>query len=281
MNNNFGHLPKEFSNFYKSEIVVIPAHFEKKSNDYKGYDKSPELIISKSKGITLFDNEVSYAAYRHGIFTSPYISHESSRQFSELLLSDALSLLNQNKFLVTIGGDLTIILSTVKAHAIHYKKISILHIGPKTSISKHKEEYNFLYNSIISLMNNHKNIHSMTSVGITENIDNEMDKINVFLNEEIKKDDMWMEKVISSLYEKIYISIDFEIFNYHNLDIILEFLKKLASSKNIVGFDITEINPNNEAIELAPNFIYKLINYIFSQKERKKDEYVQVHEKAF
>lgn len=281
MKNNFGHLPKEFSNFSNSEIAVIPAIFEKKSSNYKGYDKSAELIIEKSKNIQLLDKEVSYAAYRHGIFTTPYISHSSSRQFSELLLSDSLSLLNQNKFIVTIGGDLTIALSTVKAHAIHYKKISVLHIGPKSSISKHKEEYNFLYNAIVSLMKNHKNIHSATSVGITESIDNEIDKINLFLNKDIKNDDMWMEKVIGSLYEKTYITIDFEIFNYHNLDIIFEFLKKLVSSKNIVGFDITEVNPNNESIEIAPNFIYKFINYIFSQKERKKDEYVQVHEKAF
>jgi agmatinase len=82
------------------------------------------------------------------------------------------------------------------------------------------------------------------------------------------------------LTENVYITIDFDVFDpslmpstgtpepggpdYYEL---MHFLKKVARSRKIVGFDVVEMcpNPANKAPDfVAAKVIYQLLSYIFA-----------------
>ena len=90
-----------------------------------------------------------------------------------------------------------------------------------------------------------------------------------------------MEKAISKLTARVYITIDLDVFDPSILPStgtpepgglgwyqVLEFLKKVNRKKEIVGFDIVELAPNkNEKSSdfLAAKLVYKLLSYKFGK----------------
>jgi len=106
-----------------------------------------------------------------------------------------------------------------------------------------------------------------------------LDKSRIFFAEDIRRDKGWIEKVISGLSEKVYITIDLDVFDPSIMPStgtpepggllwydVLELLKTVFNDKEVVGFDVVELCPNddNKAPDfLAAKLIYKLLSYKF------------------
>lgn len=105
------------------------------------------------------------------------------------------------------------------------------------------------------------------------------DKARVFFAENIYNKTEWQNLAINKLTDKIYITIDLDVFDPSILPStgtpepgglgwyqVLEFLKKVSQKKQIVGFDVVELCPNkNEKSSdlLAAKLVYKLLSYIY------------------
>ena len=102
-------------------------------------------------------------------------------------------------------------------------------------------------------------------------------KDSVFWARDIQNDDSWMDKAIKKLSSDVYITIDLDVFDQSIMSAVgnpepggldwyrtIKFLKKVCEEKNIVGFDIVELNPNdNHSCNfLAAKLLYKLAGYI-------------------
>ena len=102
-------------------------------------------------------------------------------------------------------------------------------------------------------------------------------KSNVFFAEDIYNNNEWVKKVLSLLSDKVYITIDLDVFDpsimpstgtpepggllWYN---VLMLLKAVFDDKEVVGFDVVELcpNPNNKAPDfLTAKLIYKLLSY--------------------
>ena len=89
----------------------------------------------------------------------------------------------------------------------------------------------------------------------------------------------WIQNVISLLSDNVYVTIDLDVFDPSIVPStgtpepgglgwyeVLSLLKNLSSAKNIVGFDVVELcpNENNKAPDfLAAKLIYKFLSYNF------------------
>ena len=102
----------------------------------------------------------------------------------------------------------------------------------------------------------------------------------IFYSHNLYHDKSLYNKAIDLLTENVYITIDFDVFDpslmpstgtpepggpdYYEL---MHFLKKVARSRKIVGFDVVEMcpNPANKAPDfVAAKIIYQLLSYIFA-----------------
>ncbi|HKL91209.1 MAG TPA: arginase family protein, partial [Allomuricauda sp.] len=106
-----------------------------------------------------------------------------------------------------------------------------------------------------------------------------MDRDRVFFAHEMISDDFWMDSALDLMTDNVYITFDLDAFDpsimpstgtpepggllwYETLD----FLRRVFKEKNVVGFDIVELCPNDidkSSDFLAAKLYYKMLSYKF------------------
>jgi agmatinase len=109
----------------------------------------------------------------------------------------------------------------------------------------------------------------------------QMDTDRVFFAKDIHKNTSYIDKVIEKLTDNVYVTIDLDVFDPSIMPStgtpepggllwydVLTLLKAVSKVKNVVGFDVVELcpNENNKAPDfLAAKLIYKTLAYKFSK----------------
>ncbi len=114
-----------------------------------------------------------------------------------------------------------------------------------------------------------------------------MDEEKTYFAHEMAEDDSWMDSAIDQMTDNVFITLDLDAFDpsimpstgtpepggllwYETLD----FLKQVFEEKNVVGFDIVELCPNeNEKSSdfLAAKLYYKMLSYKFKDQDIEED----------
>jgi len=279
---NFGDLPKEKSKMETAKIVILPVPYDGTSTWGKGADKGPEAIIEASANMELYDIETGSEVYKKNIFTAKPIIEKGAPEIMVKKVKQAVSeLLNKNKFVVSLGGEHSITAGPVSAYKEKYKNLSVLQLDAHSDL---RPEYLGSKYNHASVMSRVREICPIVQVGIRsmDIIEKKfIDKNRVFFAQNIYNRTDWMEKAISKLTARVYITIDLDVFDPSILPStgtpepgglgwyqVLEFLKKVNRKKEIVGFDIVELAPNkNEKSSdfLAAKLVYKLLSYKFGK----------------
>jgi agmatinase len=278
--NNFGGLSKDFADYKNSPIVILPVPFDKTTTWLKGTDKGPEAIIEASKNMELYDIETNSEVYKKGIFTEREIVAQNSEIMVNKVHQKVKSLLEDKKFVVTLGGEHSVSIGAIKAYSELFDDMSILHLDAHSDM---RDEYEDNKYSHACVMARAKEItKEIISVGIRSMDSSELkniDKNKMFYASEIFKSKGWISKAINKLSQNVYVTIDLDVFDPSimpstgtpepgglNWYQVIELLKTVSSNRNIVGADVVEFCPSeNKAPDfLAAKLIYKLLSYKFS-----------------
>lgn len=280
LKNNFGDLPKENSAKDGSKIVIVSVSYDGTSTWIKGADKGPEAIIEASANMELYDLETDSEVYKKGIFTDkPIIEKSSPENMIEYVFDRVCGCIDDGKFTVVIGGEHSVSIGSMKAHAKKYKDFCVLQLDAHTDL---REEYEGSINSHACVMARAKEFSKIVQVGIRSMDVSEkegLDRENVFFAKGIRDDDKWVEKVVSCLSKNVYLTIDLDVFDPSIMPStgtpepggllwyeVLGLLKKVIEERNLVGFDVVELCPNesNKAPDfMAAKLIYKVLSYKF------------------
>lgn len=276
----FGDFPKKFTGYQKSKIAILPVSFDKTSTWIKGSDKGPMAIIEASLNLEFFDIETNSEVYRHGIFTKKEIKPKNSEEMIEKVYSKVKKLLSDKKFAVVLGGEHSVSIGAIKTHSLFFKDLSILHLDAH---SDRRDIYNGskLNHGCVMARAQEMIKNNIISVGIRSMDISEYEKVDknkMFFAEDIHNSSNWIKKAVDKLAEKVYITIDLDVFDTGIMPStgtpepgglgwykVLELLKSVAENKEIVGFDVVELCPsaNKEPDFLAAKLIYKLLSYKF------------------
>ena len=277
---NFGYLPQEYSNLENAKIVVIPAPYDGTSTWIKGADKGPAAIIEASANMELYDIETDSEVYRKGIFTDePIEAKLSSENMVEAVRQTVLDYIAEDRFTAVVGGEHAVSIGSVKAHVEKNSDISVLQLDAHLDF---RDEYNGSKYNHACVMARVRELCPILQVGIRSMDSSEkefIDKNNIFFAKDIYGNRDWIEKVISRLSDRVYITIDLDVFDPSIMpstgtpepggllwyDVVL-LLKTVSDNKDVVGFDVVELCPDerNKAPDfLAAKLIYKLLTYKF------------------
>ncbi len=290
---NFGALEKEFTNYEDSKVVILPVPYDETrtwfvGGSWKNMDasKGPRAIIIASRNMELYDIETDTEAYKQGIHTLPELKIvKDPKETINLIEKESKKHINNNKFIVMLGGEHSITTGLVKAYKEKFPKMSVLQIDAHSDL---REEFSGTTYSHAAVMSRVREICPAVQVGIRSMDQEEAEKIkqndyNVFYAKDILNNDNWMDKAIEKLSNDVFITIDLDAFDPSIMPSTgtpepgglqwyqtLKFLKKLAKKKNIIGFDVVELAPNQNNV--APDFLaakltYKLLSYKFSGGE--------------
>ena len=277
---NFGYLPEEYSSAEDAAIVIIPVAYDGTSTWMKGADKGPGAIMEASANMELYDIETDCEVYKRGIFTEETIGGQITTGEMIDAVHDAVEyFLVEDKFTVVIGGEHSVSIGSIKAHAERYDKLTVLQLDAHADL---REEYNGSKYNHACVMARAKELCPIVQVGIRSMSSSEKesaDQSRMFLAKDIHDNTDWIKKVISKLSDSVYITIDLDAFDPSIVPStgtpepgglmwyeVLTFLKTVSDTKNVVGFDVVELCPdaNNKAPDfLAAKLIYKLLSYKF------------------
>ena len=277
---NYGYLPEEYSDPENSDIVIIPVAYDGTSTWVKGADKGPEAIIEASANMELYDIETDSEVYKSGIFTERLIGGEiSTIEMVEAVVDNVKYYLGNDKFTIVIGGEHSVNIGSVKAYAEKYDDLTVLQLDAHTDL---RDEYNGSKYNHACVMARAKEVCPIVQVGVRSMDASEKDSTNysrIFFAKDIHNNMDWIKKVISKLSDNVYITIDLDVFDPSIMPStgtpepgglfqydVLALLKAVSDKKNIVGFDVVELCPDNS--NKAPDFmaaklIYKLLSYKF------------------
>ena len=277
---NFGALPEKYSALENAEVVIIPVPYDQTSTWIKGADKGPAAIIEASANMELYDIETDSEVYRKGIFTDEPTKCEGPPEETINTVAEKVAhYIKKRKFTVVIGGEHTVSIGPIRAQAENSRDITVLQLDAHPDL---RDEYNGSRYNHACVMARVRELAPIVQVGIRSMDSCEKQFIvpdRMFFAEQMYGNNLWLEKLISKLTEKVYITIDLDVFDPSIMPSTgtpepggllwydcLAFLKKVFEKRNVVGFDIMELcpNDNNKAPDfLAAKLIYKLLSYKF------------------
>lgn len=280
----FAGIETEYSVFDNSKILLRSIPYDGTSTWGKGADKGFKAFLEAAENMELYDIETDSEVYRNGIHIINPITEDSSPEavFQEVYNSTK-ELLQTNKFLTFFGGEHSISIGIIKAFYEKYPDITIIHFDAHADLRK---EYNgSQYNHACAVYDASQNTN-LVQIGIRSMDIAEkeiIDKQKCFFAQDIRNETSWMDKALSKISDKVYITFDLDAFDpsimpgtgtpepgglewYPNL----EFLRKVFEQKNVLGFDIVELAPieGSPASEFfAAKLYYKMLSYKFKQEK--------------
>jgi len=283
---NFGGLESEFSQYNQSKFVVLPVPYDIGSTWGKGSEKAPEAILEASANMELYDIETGLEVYQQGIFTEePIICNESPDILFNLVYNKAKTFVNDEKVLITIGGNHSVPIGSCKACCEKFKNVSVLQIDAHSDM---REEYHGNKFNHACAMARMKEFGKPVMVGIRSMDSSELENLkgkDVFYASYIRKNsETWINEVVNTLTDNVYLTIDLDGFDPSILPNTgtpepgglywyetLELIETIAKNKNIIGFDVVELCPNensNPSNFFTAKLIYKIMSFIELHKEK-------------
>lgn len=275
---NFCGLPQEYSDISTAKVVVLPLPFDGTSTWGKGADRGPAAIIEASRNMELYDIETDSEVFTYGIATERPLKCKTVDAMVAQSERKVGKLLKNGKFVVCLGGEHSVSIGPIRAHANHYGEISILHLDAH---SDRRDKYEgSKYNHACVIARAGECCKNIVSVGIRSMDSSEIQRIDrekVFFARDIHSSKEWVPRAVGLLSKKVYITIDLDVFDSGIMPStgtpepgglgwydVVGLLREVAMQKDIVGFDVVELAPHksNRAPDfLAAKLVYTLLSY--------------------
>lgn len=276
----YGDLPKEYTDFETSKIVIVPVPYDGTSTWIKGADKGPKAIIEASANLEVYDIESDSEVHKLGIHTAEAVTeNETPDAMVEAVYNRIKALLKKKKFPVILGGEHSVSIGAFKAVAEQFSDLTILQFDAHADM---RQEYEGSKYNHACVMARASELAPIVQVGVRSMSVEEREDIKpdrMFYAMQIYDQSTWMYELLNKLTRNVYITIDLDVLNPSimastgtpepggmNWFDIINILKKISEQVNIVGFDVVELCPNKD--NKAPDFlvaklIYTLLTYKF------------------
>ncbi|HVN48029.1 MAG TPA: agmatinase [Bacteroidota bacterium] len=288
---NYLGIGKENSSFEHAKIVVLPVPYQYIPE--AGYDakKAPQAILAASRHMEAFDEETKRdLASERGLVTMPPLafakkSHEAVQQS---IYDTVLKLVQQDKFVATLGGDHTVTTAAIAAHAKFYSDLSVMHFGAHSHLRSHFQGDKFCNVSAMARVCEFLDPRRLVQVGIRSQSKEEAEFIrqfgvHSFFMHEIRSGTYtkvlkyWDDFVVEALTDNVYVTFDVSAFDPSVIPATaspepggllwnetMQCFKKIIRKKRIIGFDVVEFSPVkglSYADKAAAKLISKILNY--------------------
>ncbi len=283
---NFAGLSPPYSDFETARAVILPVPYDGTTEWRSGTREGPQAIINASPYLELYDMELEQEIHEVGIHTLPALQPvlSSPEDMIHRVYTVARNLIEQDKFIVLLGGEHSLSLGIIRALKERHKHLSVLQLDAHADL---RNEYLGTRYNNACVMRRALEYCPITQVGIRSLSLEEkqfLDQNNMqpFYSPALTPDLSTISPILNSLSNDIYISIDLDVFDPSIMSAVgtpepggmqwtevLTMLKTIARQKHVVGFDLMELCPSEGSAAcafLVAKLAYKLIGYCLLQK---------------
>jgi len=264
----------------------LPIPYDGTATWQKGADNGPAALLAASANMELYDIETGLEVYRQGITTLPPVDcPEKPEDLAQIVAAKTAQLLNDGKFVVSLGGEHSISIGLAQAHAKHFPNLSVLQLDAHSDL---RDEYEHSRYNHACVMARIREFCPIMQVGIRSMDLGELprlDKSRVIFAHEYHNSPEIFDKICANLTENVYLTVDLDVFDpaimpstgtpepgglgwYDVINVISHVIQK----KRIVGMDVNELlpNPSDKAPDfLAAKLIYRTLSMIYAKESTK------------
>jgi agmatinase len=279
--NVFGALKQGESTYERAGAVVLPVPLERTTSYLPGTRSGPREILLASSQMELWDEETSTSAATLAVYTLP----EMELPFGTL--QEALAEIRRvadeineaGKFLIALGGEHSLTAPLVDSAAARHPGLSVLQIDAHADL---RNSYMGNPYSHASVMRRVVEKVPCTQVAIRSLSEDEARAVpslrtTIFYDVSMRRDPQWMDKVLASLSDSVYLTIDCDGFDPAVMPAVgtpepgglswyegLTLVRRVFETRKVVGCDLVELSPIPGVV--APNFVcarllYKMLTY--------------------
>lgn len=270
--------------FQESKIVIISYPLEITTTYKKGTREGPQSILSASYNLELYDEELDDIPAKVGVYTFPdlLLPLGNLEKSLEEIERFTLNILKEKKAPIFLGGEHTITKAILRAYLKIYNDFSVLHLDAHSDL---RLEYEGTENNHACALREISEKFEIVQVGIRSISQEEIEFVRSKKNVKIFWDYMLqqnfnpliIEEIINTLKDKVYITLDFDVFNPAEMPAVgtpepgglswyqvLAIIKEVFKNKKIIGIDLVEFSPIPGLVYpdyMAARLLYKIIGY--------------------
>ncbi|MDT0646709.1 agmatinase [Zunongwangia sp. F260] len=275
---NYAGIPDKYARIDDAKVVLIPVPYDGTSTWQKGADKGPDAFLEASENMELYDIETRSEVYKKGVYLAPPVTEDSSpEKMVEAVYKTTKNYIKQDKFVTLFGGEHSISIGSIRAFSESFEELTVVQFDAHADLRPEYEGSKCNHACAVHEASKNTNLVQIgiRSMDISET--DHMDENQVYFAHDLYED--WQEDAIGQMTPNVFITIDLDAFDPSILPSTgtpepgglfwyetLEFLKTMFKKKNVVGFDIVELNPNKSDKSsdfLAAKLYYKMLSYKF------------------
>ncbi len=262
-------------------FVVVPFPYEGGVTYGTGTAQAPDAVLEASAFLELYDEVLDYEPYRAGIATleQPDVPDDDEAMFSTVHTVTS-SLLDNDKFVILLGGDHSITSGYYKALHDKHGPVSVIQLDAHADLRDSYEGSKLSHACTMSRIREYTQdtlqigIRSM-SVEEAERIKTE--RINLCTMHDYRSRKFNLDAALRNLPDPVFITCDVDVFDWSVIastgtpepggllwDEAMALLQKIFTLKNVVGFDVVELasneNDRNSPFAVA-KLIYRMIGF--------------------
>src|SRR6476469_2517722 len=209
---NYGGTTPTTTDVERARVVILPIPLDRTTSYVPGTRNGPHEILVASSHLELWDEETQTDVHSIGIYTMPEM------EFPFAAIDDVMAeinrvateLVSREKFPFVLGGEHSITAPIVKAVAEKHRDLSVLQIDAHADL---RDSYMGTPNNHACAMRRVLEYAPTTQVGIRSLSPEEAAaipslKTNIFYDYNMRNDPKWIDRVVDSLNEDVYITID-------------------------------------------------------------------------
>jgi len=274
-------LPAEYTEFKNAAVVILPIPYEGGVSYGKGTAGGPDAVIAASKHLELYDEILEAEPYRMGISTvlPPEIFADAERM--QAAISEVTrTLIDQNKFVVMLGGDHSISMGYFKSLHASTDQLSVIQLDAHSDLRDRYEDNPFSHACTMARIR--EGISDTLQIGIRSMSLEEAQRVareNLALctMSAFRSGEFDINAALEALAEPVYLTVDVDVFDWSVIrstgtpepggllwDEALVLLQRIFTQKTVIGIDVVELSHDpddrNSAFAVA-KLIYKMLGF--------------------
>ena len=281
---NYAGIEDKYASLDTAKIVLIPVPYDGTSTWVKGADKGPEAFLKASENMELYDIETNSEVYKKGVYLAPAITENSSpEKMVEAVHKTTKNYIKQDKFVTIFGGEHSVSIGTIRAFNECYDNLTVVHIDAHADLRPQYQGTTCNHACAVFEASQKTNLIQVGIRSMDVEERDYMDEFQTYFAHDIQNDDEWMEDAVHKMTNNVFITFDLDVFDPSIMPSTgtpepgglyfyetLKFLRLIYRKKNVVGFDIVELCPNEQEKSsdfLAAKLYYKMLSYKFNLNE--------------
>ena len=256
----FAGLEPPYSDFKQARIAILPVPYDSTSEWRSGSRHGPQAIIDASQYLELYDLELDREIFKVGISTLPRVEPvlSSPQDMIDRVYRVVKGLIQEEKFVVLLGGEHSLSLGAVRAFSEAFPGLSVLQLDAHADL---RDEYLGTKYGQASVMRRILEVCPICQVGLRSLSQEEKQfsaqkRVKPFYMSDLASHRASVDRIVESLSQDVYITIDADVLDPSIMPAvgtpepdgmswrqILDIVKSVTLHKHVVGFDLVEFCP--------------------------------------